>query len=165
MDRQPVAGERLFTSTATPTITRGREEAKVRVLQNKFDNERFLFGGLDSVNAVVSADPSDRLAMGVAGQDGEEGQGRSGAPVASEAPELHAFTGASPSEQRSQADGDVCRIIGDAEVRPAEVGVGPRWLPSLIKIEAEVRRLFTYIGVRGIEGCRSDSGSVGQYDH
>jgi hypothetical protein len=103
--------------------------------------------------------------MGMAGKDGEAGQGRSGAPVAPQATDLYAFTGTSPLEQRSQGNGDVCGIIGDTEVRPVEVGVVPRWLPPLIKVEAEVRRLFTYVGVRGVERYSGDRGAVGQCDH
>jgi hypothetical protein len=101
----------------------------------------------------------------MAGQDGEGGQGRTGAPVAPEATDLHAFPGMSPLEQRSQGGGNVCRIIGDTEVRPVKVVVGPWWLPPLIKVEAEVRRLFTYVGVRGVERYSGDRGAVGQCDH
>jgi len=99
------------------------------------------------------------------GQDGEAGQGHAGAPMAPEATDLHAFTGTSPLEQRSQGGGDVRRIIGDTEVRPVEVGVGPRWPPPFIEVEAEVRRLFTCVGVRVVEGRGGDRGAVGHYDH
>ena len=132
---------------------------------DKFDNEQFLFCGLDSVGTVVGADPSDRLAVRMAGQDCKAGQGRSGSPVSPHATDLHPFPGTSPLEHRLQGSDDVGRIIGDTEVRPVEVIVAPRRLPLVIKIKPVVRWLFTDVGVRGIERYGGDLGAVGQYDH
>ena len=99
---------------------------------DKSEDERFLFGGLDRVGAVVGADPGNRLGRRMVGQDGETGQGRSGAPVAAEATDLHPFPGTSPVEHGSQSSDDLGRVIGDTEVRPVEVVVGPRRLPAVI---------------------------------
>ena len=82
-----------------------------------------------------------------------------------EATDLHPFPGTSPLEHGSQGSDDVGRIIGNTEVRPVEVVVGPRRSPPLVKIEPMVRRLFTDVGVGGIERYGGDLGAVGQYDN
>src|ERR1019366_8618345 len=94
-------------------------------------HKRFLIGRLDSFGAVVGADPGDGLVRRVAAQDGEAGQSRSGASVASEATDLHSFPGTSPGEHGSQSSDNLSRIVRDAEVRPVEVIVGPRRLPPV----------------------------------
>jgi hypothetical protein len=128
-------------------------------------NEGFLFGGLDTVVAVVGADPDDRLARAMAGQDGKTGQGHSRWPTATEAPDLRPFPAMSPVERGSRSGDDLGRIIGDTEVRPVEVIVGPRWLPPVIQVEAVVRRSVAGIGVRGVERRGGDLGAVGRGDH
>jgi hypothetical protein len=131
----------------------------------EFDDECFLFGGLDGGGTVVGAHPSDRLAARMAGQDSKAGQGSSGAPVSPEATDLHLFAGTSPLEHGFQGDDDVSRIIGDTEIGPVQVVVRPRRLPFVIKIEPVVRCLFTDVGVHGIERNGGDLGAVRQYDH
>jgi hypothetical protein len=120
----------------------------VRVSADKFDNECFLFGGLDGARTVVGAHPSDRLAARMAVQDRKAGQGGSGAPVSPETTHLHLFPGTSPLEHGSQG-GDVGRIIGDTEIRPVQVVVSPRRVPLVIKLEPVVRWLLTDVGSTG----------------
>jgi hypothetical protein len=136
--------------------------ALARRSADKSDNERFLFGGLDSAIAVVGAHPGDRLARRMTNQDAKAGQGRSCAPVATQATDLHSLPSTSPVEDGSQGGGDVARILRDTEVWPVEVVMGPRRLPPVIEIEPVVRRLVTGVGVWGIERHSSDLGAVGQ---
>ena len=139
-------------------------ETKVKSSAGQFDDEQFLFCGFDRVGTVVGPDPAHRLAARMTGQDCKAGQGRSGAPVSSEATELHPFSSTSPLEHKSQGRDDLGRIIGDTEVRPVEVIMRPRRLPLVIKIEPVVRWVFTDVGVRGIERYGGDLGTIGQYD-
>jgi len=85
--------------------------------------------------------------------------------VAAEATDLHSLSGPSPVEHGSQKRDNLGSIIGDTEVRPVEVIVGPWWLPPVIEIEPVVRRLVTGVGVYGIERCGDDLDAVGQDDH
>jgi hypothetical protein len=132
---------------------------------DKCDNVRFLFDGLDRAGTVVGADPRDRLAPRMTGHDRKAGQGCTGAPVSPEATELHPFPGTSLLEHGSQGDDDVGRAIGNAEIRPVEVIMGPGRFPLVIKIEPVVRWLITDIGVRSIERHGDDLDAVRQYDH
>jgi hypothetical protein len=85
--------------------------------------------------------------------------------VTTEATDLHPLPDTSPVEHGSQSSNDLGCIIGDTEVRPVEVIVGPWRRPPVIQIEPVVRRLVTGVGVRGIERRGSDLGAVGQDDH
>ena len=140
--------ELVLAPITAPQIRMGHVGEGVRLSADKFDNERFLFGGLDSVATVVGADSSDRLAARIASQDSEAGQGRSGSPMAPEATDLHPLPSTSPLEHGSQGSDDVGRIIGDTQVRPVEVVEGPRRLPLVIKIKPPVVRWFVH-GRRG----------------
>jgi hypothetical protein len=142
----------------------GRVAPSSQVLGDKADNKGLLFSRLDSINAVVSANPRDGLNWRVATKNSEARHGRSCSSMATETTHLHPTLGTSPVEQRPQPGDDLGRIIGDAEVRPIKVIVSPRRLPPFVQIEAIVRRDLTAIGVSGVKRNGGHLGAVRQDD-
>src|SRR5580658_3456934 len=92
-------------------------------------DEGLLLGGLNGFSTVVGTGPGHRLARSDPAEDGEAGQSCSCAPMATEAAELHAFACTSSLEERPQGGEDLNGIIGDAEIWPVKVLVGPVRLP------------------------------------
>jgi len=135
-----------------------------QALADKADNKGLLFSRLDSINAVVGADPADGLNWRVATKNSEACQGSSCSSMATEATHLHPTLGTSPVERRPQPGHDLGRIIGDTEVRPIKVIVSPRWLPPFVQIEAIVRRHLADIRVSGVKRNGSHLGAVRQDD-
>jgi len=118
---------------------------------SKSGNESLLLGGLDGIGAIVGADPGDRADRSMTGHDGEAGQCGAGASVATEAADLHPFSGASPFEHHAERGPDLGSIGGYAEIRPVEVIMAPWRLPPLIQVQPVGRRLVARIWVDRVE--------------
>lgn len=136
-----------------------------RLSTKKSDNKGFLFGSFDRFGAVGGTNPCDRFAGRMTTQDGEAGQGSPGAPMAAEATDLHHLPAVSPIENGPQSSDDLAHVVGDPEVRPIEVVVGPRRMPTVIEIQPVVRGSITGVGIRGIERHGRYVSAVGQDDH
>lgn len=140
------------------------DSTSIMLLGAEPGDERFLVGGFDCLRAVVSADPGDRVGSGMPGEDGENRQRCTGAPVAADAADFHLFPGAGMVDHGAQRGEDQGRVGGDAEVWPVEVIVDPRRLPPAVEIEPVAGLPVTGVGVDRIERHGSDLGAVGQAD-
>ncbi len=98
------------------------------------------------------------------GEDGENGQRCTGAPVTADAADFHLFPGAGTVDQGAQRGEDQSRVGGDAEVWPVEVVVVPRRLPAAVEVEPAAGLPVTGVGVCRIERHGSDLGAIGQAD-
>lgn len=133
-------------------------------LAAKSGDERFLHLGFDSLGAVRGANPGDRIGGGRAGQDGETGQRRTGAPVTAEATDFHLLTSAGTVEKGPQRGDDQVLVGGDTKVRPVEVIVDPGRPPLVVEVKPVIGLPVTRVGGDRVERHGSDLGAVRQGD-
>lgn len=117
------------------TAARAGDSPMPRGVLAKPVDQSHLLGRLDGVLAVVVANPGDRIRRGVVAEDGEAGQNCAGAAVAADAADLHSLARPCPVLHALQSGDHVGLVGGYAQVRPVEVTVWPRWLPSPVEIE------------------------------
>ena len=79
-----------------------------------------------------------------------------------EAPDLDPLTVAGSVEQVREDSAERVEIVGDTEVWPVEVFVGPRWIPVLVEVEAEPGGLVAEVRIVAEKADTHDCGVVGE---
>jgi hypothetical protein len=93
----------------------------------------------------MGPDPTDGI-LGETGEHGQPGQRRSGPPVAAETTDLHRLAPPGSLLHVVESVAQVGEVIGHPEIRPRDVGVGPRGIPQRIEMQTEVRRFPALMG-------------------
>src|SRR4051794_35745880 len=97
-----------------------------------------------------------------AGQHGQACQRSAGATVRTETANLNLLASTRPGKEVRQRRSQGCHIGRYAEVRPVDMVVGPRRLPSLVQVEPEVGCGLALVGSCRIEGDRCHARLIGQ---